>query len=148
MNSIMIAGEEATLTEFIENYNSDTITIDKCFLQEVIQTEKNKMLINGDSILDMYKDAINKTKRKVKLTNEEYIKYRYNPKLLSYDLYGTTEAWFLILQANELHSASEFNLKSPYLYEGAITNYIDKAIDLEKQRIDDNTDYIDKLIER
>ena len=34
------------------------------------------------------------------MTNEEFRKYKYKPKLLAYDIYGATELYFIILAIN------------------------------------------------
>ena len=40
---------------------------------------------------------------------EEMRKYRYNPKRLSFNLYGTTSYWWSIIFANQIHSLTEFD---------------------------------------
>ena len=59
-------------------------------------------------------------------TNDFFLKYRreleeslqyysipqtmfYKPKLLSYEIYGTTELWLAILRANNMRNTSEFH---------------------------------------
>ena len=42
------------------------------------------------------------------LTEEEQERYRYAPKKLSYDLYGTTELWADLLKLNGCASITEF----------------------------------------
>ena len=71
-------------------------------------------------------------KIKVTLDENEYSKYRFNPKLLSYDIYGTTELWFLILEANELHSISQFDIKTIYLFSTDIVEKMTRILNLEK----------------
>ena len=43
------------------------------------------------------------------LSQEEMRKYRYNPKRLSFNLYGTTSYWWSIIFANQIHSLTEFD---------------------------------------
>ena len=50
------------------------------------------------------------------LSQELYDKYEYNPKMVSYDLYDTTDYWWLLLQANEMHSAVECNKRKVKYY--------------------------------
>lgn len=47
----------------------------------------------------------------IQLTDAEYLKYRYNPKLLAYEIYGSTEVYFVILALNGMCSFKDFNKK-------------------------------------
>ena len=77
-----------------------------------------------ENILDRHsyflKDYINV----VDLDDKDYRKYRCNAHRLSFDLYGTTALWFLILSVNELYSESEFNLKRIKLYKPSVVQRI------------------------
>ena len=52
------------------------------------------------SIINKYRDFLSDITYEVTLTDVEYMKYRYAPKTLSQDLYGTTEYWFIIMELN------------------------------------------------
>ena len=56
-------------------------------------------------ILNILKDSVGMD---VEMTAEEVIKYRYNPKLLSYDVYGTPDLGYSILLLNNMEHISEF----------------------------------------
>ena len=94
-----------TLSDFISEYSIEDLRIDAFYLQQVFW-DKNKMthkvVVNENSIADKYANELEENKHIVELTTKEYYKYRYNPKLLSYDIYCNTELWFLILNANQL----------------------------------------------
>ena len=47
--------------------------------------------------------------RNITLTNEEFQKYQYQPKKLAYDLYGSTEYYYMILFINSMTNIKEFN---------------------------------------
>ena len=85
-----------TLSDFISEYSIEDLRIDAFYLQQVFW-DKNKMthkvVVNENSIADKYANELEENKHIVELTTKEYYKYRYNPKLLSYDIYGTTELW-------------------------------------------------------
>ena len=49
---------------------------------------------------------------KVEMTDSEFNKYRFKPKLLAYDLYGSTELYFTILFLNGICSIKDFNRKN------------------------------------
>ena len=41
----------------------------------------------------------------------------YKPKMLSYELYGTTELWLAILRANNMKNISEFHYPIIKVYQ-------------------------------
>lgn len=66
-------------------------------------------LLLSYNVLNDYIDEIMDMTVTVTLTDEEYIKYQYNPKLLAYTLYGSTEYYYIILFVNSMASVKEFN---------------------------------------
>lgn len=143
----MRMGYEYTIKEFIDNYAIDDVTFNTVFLKDVFNTPNGKMIVNGSSVLDRYRNELSQYKTKLKLTSEEYRKYQYNPKVLSYDIYGTTEFWFLILHANELTSVAQFDMEQPYVYTGVIASIITSALNLEKDYIDYNEELKEKKLQ-
>lgn len=75
----------------------------------------NDLLIVGGCMYDKYIDFIKGFVTYVKLTTNELMKYKYNPKLLSYELYGTEELWYLILKLNNMCSEIEFTKQKIYI---------------------------------
>ena len=143
----MTAGGDTTIQNFIQSYRSDVCTFDTCFYKEVITTLSGKhIIINGDSVFDRYATELNQFKSKITLSDEEYRKYRFNPKRMSFDLYGTTEMWFLLLHANELTSVSEFDSEVVYAYDGGLLKIIGKLIDLEQVYMDYQEDLNSKIL--
>lgn len=50
---------------------------------------------------------------KIELTDEDVEKYKYKPKLMSADLYGTTEYYYIILMLNNMYDQKSFvNIKN------------------------------------
>ena len=128
-----------TLSEFIAEYQVENITIDKYFLKQVLKatgsSSSGKFIINEDSYLIKYLDELNQDLNTVTLSDQEKSKYRYNPKLLSFDIYGTTELWFFIMWANELYTTTEFNLDTGRikLYKGTVVQKLERILDLEDE---------------
>lgn len=145
-NYQMGMGSESTITEFISQYNSEEIISSAFFLKQVFDVDGDKMLVNLNNLVMKYMSELKDIKVKVTLTTEEYRKYQYNPKVLSYDIYGTTELWFLILEANELHSASQFDLKTLYLFKTDIVEKLTRILNLEKIPKDYNEEEISEAL--
>ena len=131
-----------TLSDFISEYSIEDLRIDAFYLQQVFW-DKNKMthkvVVNENSISDKYANELEENKHIVELTTKEYYKYRYNPKLLSYDIYGTTELWFFILMANELYSISEFDLRKVVLFDTAIITKLNRMLEMDAEFLEINS---------
>lgn len=96
-----------TIEEFIDSYNSSDINYESTSL---IQNLDGYTMISYN-IFNDYIDELNELAVYVTLTDEEYYKYLYRPKILAYDLYGSTELFFLILILNNICNVKEFDFK-------------------------------------
>ena len=63
------------------------------------------------NVLDDYIDDLREQCLKIVLTAKQVDEYRYNPKKLSFKLYGTTTLYHIILKLNNLANAHEFTLR-------------------------------------
>lgn len=68
------------------------------------------------SIVSKYKDFLYNIIIDIELNDEEQAMYLYKPKLLSEDLYGTTELWDTILILNNCQSVIDFKPKLISIY--------------------------------
>ena len=99
--------ETYTLEQFITMKNSDTITYATFSIYESIDNIK----ILDHNILDDYIDELEGICKQVTLTTDEINKYKYNPDLLAYDVYGSVQLDFVVLAANDIIDPKDFNLK-------------------------------------
>lgn len=130
--AIMTMGIKSTIQDYIAEFNNEEVVSSAFFLKQVFSSANNrKMLLNFENLIVKYMPELKNIKTKVTLSNPEYAKYKFNPKVLSYDIYGTTELWFLILEANELHSITEFNSNVIYLYNPEIIDKLIRILNLE-----------------
>lgn len=100
----------ATLTELIE-YSKDLILSHRKFNigAELYDKSSNTSIqIPFNPIINKYKDYFDKILISVPLTEEEQREYKFAPKKISYELYGTVEYWSMILYINNCHSLLEF----------------------------------------
>jgi hypothetical protein len=75
-------------------------------------TDKNLI---EDFLPELMKDAID-----VDLSRDEYIKYKYAPDLLAYDVYGSVQMDFLILYMNGIIDPKDFDFKTIKLVRSSI----------------------------
>ena len=76
-----------------------------------LEREKNILYVVKNVIEDYIPD-LKEMALKVVLTDDEYLKYQYNPKRLAYDVYGATELYYIILMLNNIGSIIDFNTKT------------------------------------
>ena len=142
-NNIMQMGSDSTIREYVENFSTDEMTHDKFHFQQVFEDKYGKkMLINDRSLFLRYMSEFISARKKYTFTDLEYMKYRFNPKRLSFDLYGTTELWSVILSLNELTSTTQFDLKTLYVFPPYIVDRVQRMINLERETKNYNADEI------
>lgn len=130
----------STIKRFINEYNTDEFTIDKCFLKEIlIKDDGGKIIINDMEIFDEYLEELSSKCRYIQMDDAKLNYFKYNPKLFSYEIYGTTELWFLILQLNEMHTCAEFDRNTLKLFPTSIVDIILDIFELEKNSINQNS---------
>lgn len=80
----------------------------------------------------------------VSLTDEEYYKYRFKPKLLSFDIYGYTELFYIIDFLNGIYNIKDFDKKNLRLVP---KDELYEFLSLVRQADLDNIEYYDKFVE-
>jgi len=85
-----------------------------------------------DNLINDYMDVLKDAAKKVKLTDAEKIKYFYNPDLLAYDIYGSTELDFVIMQMNGIIDPKDFDLPTLKLvYKSDLANIMNRIYTAE-----------------
>ena len=87
--------------------------------------------INGETlqfidmnIIDDYIEELNSLAVEIGLSKKELSKYSYNPGLLAYDIYGSTELEFVILKLNGIIDPKDFDFPTIKLIEVSAMNEI------------------------
>ena len=102
--------ETYTLSQFIAMKSSDKITYrNYSILQPSL--DDPTIVYSVDNIIYSYMDEIKSYRKLVSVSELQKIKYRYKPKLLAYDCYGSTEIYFVLLALNNMCNIKEFDLK-------------------------------------
>ena len=73
---------------------------DLSFKEVLYNSSSEKFVVNMTNIFEKYYELLLESVYTVELTEEEYMKYKFNPKLLAQDIYGNKELAFLILRVN------------------------------------------------
>ena len=69
-------------------------------------------------------------------SDEEFRKYQYRPKLLAYDLYGSTELYFIILALNDTCNIKDFNKRKVRLmFRQDLSDILSQIFNAESNRL-------------
>lgn len=117
----------STIEEFISCKNTDK----NIYYSELSIFEKSidgSQVLLSYNILNDYYDEIFDKAVTIELTDKEYNTYQYQPKRLAYDIYGSTEYYYIILFLNRMASIKEFNRKKIKLIRSSDLSRILSAI--------------------
>lgn len=97
--------ETTTIEEFIESGRSVSIDyMDLSFVDKMSNgTWVTVLNVVNDYIVELKNACVT-----VELTEEQQWAYFYKPKVLSYDIYGNPELYFVILLLNDIADVKEF----------------------------------------
>lgn len=107
----------ATIQELIDSVNDMEISYRNLHTNIYIKNKDDTIKIPYKSIIREYLPYLQSSVVELKFSPEEVSKYRFKPKKLSYDLYGTTELWSALLELNQLYSIIEFNKEVYKVFE-------------------------------
>lgn len=142
---------ESSITDYIEDYRDLSISYDTMHLKEkesstLDSSGISEMVLLGDSFIQKYKGDLEDLVLSKTFNREESRKYLNNPWVLSYDLYGSVEFWFLLLELNGMSSAIEFTRKTIKVYDQSLPTVIDTIIAAEEDFINLNAAELDDTI--
>lgn len=96
-----------TVEQFISAGKLTSVSYDKLSYRDRVSNGTQVAVLN---IIDDYFDEIKDQEVNVRLSKEEYRKYRFKPKLLCYDIYGNGELYWIILRLNGMIDVKEFDI--------------------------------------
>ena len=101
----------ATINELIQSINTTEISYRNLHTNVYINNSGQIVKIPYKSIIREYLPFFKSAVVPADFTASEIATYRYKPKKLSYDLYGTTELWSALLELNNMYSTIDFTLE-------------------------------------
>lgn len=124
-----------TLNEFLEaSANSTVPTYDKwCFVERY-----NNINFTVKNVLSDYMVELKKLSTNVYLTEQDLTKYNYKPKLLSADVYGTIDLFYVILLLNGICNVKEFHDINPIkmIKKEDLFSYLSDIMTSERKNIE------------
>lgn len=98
--------ESYTIEQFISLGRKVSLTYDRYSFKELLSNGTEISILN---VVNDYMREIKENSLLVKFSENEYRKYRFKPKILSYDVYGTQDLYYVILLANGIIDEKEFD---------------------------------------
>lgn len=126
-----------TIEQLIQNGRDTELT----FANSSILCGDSNISFTYRSCFDRHIQVLKSISVLVELNNEDYIKYKYNPHLLSYVLYGTTDLWFILLKINNMIRLTDFDRKKLYVIDPHKTDIINDLHIIEKGHLENYQDF-------
>ena len=131
----------STIDDFIAaGSGTPTITWHNFAILQAENTTDNKVQFQFeiDNLINDYLDILDQLSTKVTMSVQEQHKYFYNPELLAFDLYGSTELDFIILKMNGIIDPKDFDMPTIKLLPKSV------LIDVFSDIFNAESDYIDE----
>ena len=124
-----------TLDDFISMQISDDMTYYNFSILEVIDGVEHL----DSNLVEIYLEELKSRCISVLLTEEELKKYKYNPDLLAYHLYGSGQLDFVILLLTDMYDPKEFSKKNIILpHSSTLSNFLNQVYSKEEGYIQQN----------
>lgn len=124
-----------TINEFIAQKNQDEISFRNFSTFDLING--TEYLIKN--VIDDYMDELLSICIDVDLTRDQYVRYKYSPDLLAYDIYGYIQLDYLIMQINGVIEPRDFNFKKLKLpYASQLSSFLNSVYNSETIYIEYN----------
>lgn len=108
-----------TIEEQIEEELDDNMTYRKLHTYvDVHDVESDTTVeIPYGSFTNQYRAYLKDIVSEIELDEDEYQQYRHNPQVLSYNLYGVTHYWAMLLELNHCKSRIDFDSRTVKVYD-------------------------------
>lgn len=139
----------STIKELINNGKHSTLNTDELSLKTIVTNSLNeKFVVNINCVFEKYYELLTDHVVTVTLTNEEYLRYRFKPRMLSKDLYGTYDLHYLLLKLNNITSVIYFDFTELKVFKPEIISLLNEIQILEEEnRIDNQMNVIKEINE-
>lgn len=122
-----------TVEQFITFKDDDTASYNNLSFRD----KYDNIIYPIKNIIDDYIDELNELLVDVVMSESEFLKYRYRPKLLAFDIYGNSELDFLILAMNGMCNMKEFDSKNIKLIKNKdLDSFITSIFNANKDDLD------------
>lgn len=129
----------STIQSVIDDGKHLKLNIKDLSFKEIIKNSSGELfIVNMYNLYEKYYELLLEHTVIVQLTEEEYKKYRFNPRLLSKDLYGTPELHYMLLRLNYVYSLINFDFTEVRVFKTNITTLLNEIMVMESEEYIDN----------
>jgi len=133
-----------TIEEFIEMGAADEITYHNFSILAKFVDENSEIQYAITNVIYDYMEDLLSRAVTLELSNDDFTKYKYKPKLLAYDIYNTTELYFVILALNGMCDIKDFTKKKlKMLYYADMQDLLNQIYAAESEHIKYNRKHLD-----
>ena len=132
-----------TIGDFILSGKNVDISFYNSSILEVLS---NNTEVTIHNVFNDYKEELIAGSVDIVLTDKEYNTYKYNPRSLSYTLYGYTDLYFIIMMLNDIISVKDFTKRKIKVLSPNNLELLGSIINAEKVLIKYNRDEIGKNV--
>lgn len=126
---------ESNILDSVESYKMRPYTHSKFHFKSLIDTRDGKAVVNHLSIFDKYFSYFEAFIVEYEMTDEEEIKYAFQPKKFCYDKFENIELWSLLLRINNMTSSLQFDRKKIKTFDPRIEDLIAEIMILEEDNL-------------
>lgn len=133
-----------TIDEFVSQSINNSIEFQNSSYFEVVDSE----IISEEYNIfrDRYYGLIINYTESYTMSDSDFIKYKYRPKLLSADLYNSIDYWYILLMVNNMSSILEFTKKNIKVLTTDGIAYIKSICKKEESTIAINKTEVDSIL--
>ena len=115
--------------------NAYNISNARLHSHQVLAVDNDKLVINYLSRLTNYQYPLSSKIVTITLDTDQYLKYRFRPKTMSWDFYGTIELATALMRINGCVSISEFNFSKLKVFDSSIIEDLIEVMNKERAQI-------------
>ncbi len=123
------------IQDFIKMQSVDNLTFRNFSLIEVI----NGIELLDHNVIDDYMFILKSSLVTVKLEYNDYVKYKYSPDRLAYDVYGSGQLDFLVLSMNDIIDNKDFDFHTIKLVRNStLKAFLSEVYNAERNYLENN----------
>lgn len=133
LTGVSSPGTSSTIEEFISFKNDDSASYNNFSFKD----KYGNIIYPIKNIIDDYTEELSELTIDITMSESEFLKYKYRPKVLANDVYGNPELDFLILAINGICNVKEFDSRDIKLIrENDLDNFITSIYNANKEDLD------------
>lgn len=129
----------STIQSIIDEGKNLKIINRELSLKEImVNSVGEKIVVNMYNLYEKYYELLLDHTARVVLSEQEQMRYRFNPRLLSKDLYGTVELHYMLLRLNHVYSVINFDFTEVTVFKPSVITLLNEIMVIESENFIEN----------